>query len=176
MTLPRALTPPILGLMEPATDTIVAPATPVGRGGIGIVRVSGALAPQIAAAILGNPPRPRHATFARFLDESGVPIDAGIALYFPAPDSFTGEDVLELHGHGGAVVADLLVRRALALGARLARPGEFTERAFLNDKIDLAQAEAIADLIEADDMDELVESYQQLDFNDPLDQILEALE
>lgn len=135
--------------MDPAIDTIVAPATPVGRGGIGIVRVSGPLTPQIAAAVLGNPPRPRHATFARFLDETGAPIDAGIALYFPSPDSFTGEDVLELHGHGGAVVADLLVRRALALGARLARPGEFTERAFLNDKIDLAQAEAIADLIDA---------------------------
>lgn len=135
--------------MDPAGDTIVAPATPAGRGGIGIVRVTGPQAPAIATAILGSVPRPRHATFARFLDEAGESIDAGIALYFPAPDSFTGEDVLELHGHGGAMVTDSLLRRALALGARLARPGEFTERAFLNGKIDLAQAEAVADLIDA---------------------------
>ncbi len=135
--------------MEPHNDTIVAPATPAGRGGIGIVRVTGPQAPAIATAILGSVPRPRHATFARFLDGSGQPIDAGVALFFPAPASFTGEDVLELHGHGGVMVTDLLVRRALALGARLARPGEFTERAFLNDKIDLAQAEAVADLIDA---------------------------
>ncbi len=135
--------------MQPDIDTIAAPATPAGRGGIGIVRITGPLAPRIATAILGKLPRPRHATFSRFLDESGAPVDAGIALYFPAPDSFTGEHVLELHGHGGVVVTDLLVRRALGLGARLARPGEFTERAFLNDKIDLAQAEAIADLIDA---------------------------
>ena len=135
--------------MTTTTDTIVAPATPPGRGGIGIVRISGPRVHQIAAGLMGEAPRPRHAIFTRFLDGSGAPIDAGIALYFPHPDSFTGEDVLELHGHGGAVVIDLLVRRALELGARLARPGEFTERAFLNDKIDLAQAEAVADLIDA---------------------------
>ncbi len=130
-------------------DTIVAPATPAGRGGIGIVRISGPAVPAIAAAITGELPPPRRARFARFLDAHGEPIDAGLALFFPAPGSFTGEDVLELQGHGGPVVTEMLVARALELGARLARPGEFTERAFLNDKIDLAQAEAVADLIDA---------------------------
>ena len=131
------------------TDTIVAAATPPGRGGIGVVRVSGPAVPAIAAALLGRVPPPRRATFARFLDAAGEPIDAGIALHFPEPDSFTGEDVLELQGHGGPVVMDLLIRRAVGLGARLARPGEFTERAFQNGKVDLAQAEAVADLIDA---------------------------
>lgn len=135
--------------MTDPRDTIVAPATPAGRGGIGIVRVTGPRTATIATGILGGVPQPRYATFARFLDGSGAAIDAGIALYFPAPASFTGEDVLELHGHGGRVVTDLLVHRVLELGARLARPGEFTERAFLNGKIDLAQAEAVADLIDA---------------------------
>lgn len=135
--------------MTADTDTIVAPATPAGRGGIGIVRVSGPRAAELAGAIVSRVPKPRRATFARFLSGSGEPIDAGIALFFQGPESFTGEDVLELHGHGGPVVMDLLVRRALELGARLARPGEFTERAFLNGKIDLAQAEAVADLIGA---------------------------
>ena len=130
-------------------DTIVAAATPPGRGGIGVVRVSGPAVQGIAAALLGALPVPRHATFTSFLDAAGEPIDAGIALYFPEPGSFTGEDVLELQGHGGPVVMDQLVRRCVELGARLARPGEFTERAFQNDKIDLAQAEAVADLIEA---------------------------
>lgn len=133
----------------PETDTIVAPATPAGRGGIGIVRLSGPAVPAIASAILGMLPPPRRARFVRFLDATGEAIDAGLVLYFPAPGSFTGEDVLELQGHGGPVVTEMLVARALELGARLARPGEFTERAFLNDKIDLAQAEAVADLIEA---------------------------
>ena len=130
-------------------DTIAAAATPPGRGGIGVVRISGPAAGMIAAGMLGELPPPRRAIFARFLDAAGEPIDAGIALYFSAPASFTGEDVLELQGHGGPVVMDLLVRRAVELGARFARPGEFTERAFANDKIDLAQAEAVADLIEA---------------------------
>jgi len=130
-------------------DTIVAPATPPGRGGIGIVRISGPAVPAMASAITGALPPPRRARFARFLDGSGEPIDAGLVLYFPGPGSFTGEDVLELQGHGGPVVTEMLVARALELGARLARPGEFTERAFLNDKIDLAQAEAVADLIDA---------------------------
>ena len=103
----------------------------------------------IAEALLGAVPRSRYATFRRFRDAAGALIDEGIALYFPAPHSYTGEDVLELHGHGGPVILDLLLKRVLALGARLARPGEFTERAFLNDKLDLAQAEAVADLIEA---------------------------
>ena len=135
--------------MSAATDTIVAPATPAGRGGIGIVRVSGPGTRLIATAVLGRLPPPRHATVAVFADSSGHTLDVGLALYFPAPDSFTGEDVLELHGHGGPVVMDLLVARAVELGARLARPGEFSERAFHNGKLDLVQAEAIADLISA---------------------------
>jgi len=135
--------------MSGDSDTIVAVATPPGRGGIGIVRISGPATRAIAAAVLGRVPLPRYATAAAFTDGDGGTIDTGLALFFPAPRSFTGEDVLELHGHGGPVVMDLLVRRALELGARLARPGEFTERAFHNDKIDLAQAEAIADLIDA---------------------------
>jgi tRNA modification GTPase len=131
------------------TDTIVAAATPPGRGGVGIVRVSGPKAPEIAAVMLGELPAPRRATFARFLDAGREPIDAGLALFFPAPASYTGEHVLELHGHGGPVVLEALVARALELGARRAHAGEFTQRAFLNDKLDLAQAEAIADLIDA---------------------------
>jgi tRNA modification GTPase len=131
------------------TDTIVAQATPPGRGGIGIVRVSGPKTPEIGAVLLGELPAARVATFTRFLDGAGVPLDAGLALFFPAPHSYTGEHVLELHGHGGPVVLEALVARALELGARRAQPGEFTQRAFLNDKLDLAQAEAIADLIDA---------------------------
>lgn len=140
---------PELSLRHDFFDTIAAPATPPGRGGIGIVRLSGPEAPRIARAVLGGLPRARHARFGAFRDENGQPLDSGIALYFPAPHSYTGEHVLELHGHGGPVVMDMLLARVLALGARLARPGEFTERAFLNGKLDLAQAEAVADLIEA---------------------------
>jgi len=132
-----------------ATETIAAVATPPGHGGIGIVRLSGPRVATIAEAVLGRCPPPRIASLGVFTDAGGAAIDQGIALYFPAPHSFTGEDVLELHGHAGPVVIDLLLRRVLALGARLARPGEFSERAFLNGKIDLAQAEAIADLIES---------------------------
>jgi len=131
------------------TETIVAAATPPGRGGIGIVRLSGPKVPEIAAVMLGEVPSPRHATFARFLDARKEPIDAGLALFFPAPASYTGEHVLELHGHGGPLVIEALVTRVLELGARRAQAGEFTQRAFLNDKLDLAQAEAIADLIDA---------------------------
>jgi tRNA modification GTPase len=131
------------------SDTIVAAATPPGRGGIGIVRLSGPLVPAIAAALLGELPRARHATFARFLGEEGEALDAGLALFFPAPHSYTGEHVLELQGHGGDLVLQSLLARAIALGARRALPGEFTQRAFLNDKLDLAQAEAVADLIDA---------------------------
>ena len=130
-------------------DTIAAIATPPGRGGIGVVRVSGPATRAIAEALLGKLPPPRVATFARFRAAAGAAIDEGLALYFPAPRSYTGEDVLELHGHGGPVVLDMLLARALGLGARQARPGEFTERAFLNGKLDLAQAEAVADLIDA---------------------------
>lgn len=132
-----------------AADTIVARATPAGRGGVAVVRISGPAVPQIAVALTGALPQPRHATLAGFFDAGGEALDLGLALYFPAPHSFTGEHVLELHAHGGPVLVDLLLERVVALGARLARPGEFTERAFLNDKLDLAQAEAIADLIDA---------------------------
>jgi len=132
-----------------STDTIVARATPPGRGGIAIVRVSGTGVAEIASAILGSLPRPRAAVCRAFRDARGEAIDGGIAIYFPAPHSFTGEAVLELHGHGGPLVTDLLVARAVELGARLAQPGEFSQRAFLNDKLDLAQAEAIADLIDS---------------------------
>jgi tRNA modification GTPase len=131
------------------TDTIVAAATPPGRGGVGIVRVSGPKVPEIAAVILGDLPQPRRATFSRFLDAQHEPIDAGLALFFPSPHSYTGEHVLELHGHGGPLVVEAVVTRVTELGARRALPGEFTQRAFLNDKVDLAQAEAIADLIDA---------------------------
>ena len=130
-------------------DTIVAAATPPGRGGIGVVRISGVKTPEIGAVLLGELPQPRHATFARFVDAHHEPIDAGLAIFFPAPHSYTGEHVLELHGHGGPLVLEALVARALELGARRAQPGEFTQRAFLNNKLDLAQAEAIADLIDA---------------------------
>ncbi|MGH8132018.1 MAG: tRNA modification GTPase, partial [Steroidobacteraceae bacterium] len=131
------------------TATIVAAATPPGRGGVGIVRISGPKVPEVAAVMLGELPPPRQATFARFLDTHGEPIDAGLALFFPAPRSYTGEHVLELHGHGGPVVMEALVSRVVELGARRAHAGEFTQRAFLNDKLDLAQAEAVADLIDA---------------------------
>ncbi len=131
------------------SETIAAVATPPGTGGIGIVRVSGPLVPAVAEGLIGRVPEPRLATLADFRARDGETIDRGITLFFPAPNSFTGEDVLELQGHGGPVVLDLLLRRALELGARPARPGEFSERAFLNGKLDLAQAEAVADLIES---------------------------
>lgn len=133
----------------PATDTIAAIATPPGRSGIGVIRISGKAVPDIIAAVVGKLLQPREARFGSFLDRDGSALDQGLALYFPAPHSFTGEPVLELHAHGSPVVLDLLLRRLLGLGVRLARPGEFSERAFLNDKIDLAQAEAIADLIDS---------------------------
>ena len=135
-------------MREPA-ETIVAIATPTGRGGVGVTRVSGDAARAIAKAICGIEPQPRQARFVSFANAEGVTIDRGLALFFPAPHSFTGEDVLELHAHGSPVVLDALVRRACELGARPARAGEFSERAFLNGKLDLAQAEAVADLIAA---------------------------
>jgi len=131
------------------SETIAAIATPRGVGGVGIVRVSGPLARPIALSILGRIPRPRYATFSPFRSADGSCVDEGIALLFPAPRSFTGEDVLELQGHGGSVVLDQLLRCCLELGARMARPGEFSERAYLNGKLDLIQAEAVADLIES---------------------------
>lgn len=132
------------------TDTIVAQATPPGRGGVGIIRVSGPQATEVAQIVTGKSLRPRYAEYLPFNDAHGIQLDQGIALFFPNPHSFTGEDVLELQGHGGPVVMDMLIKRILDIpGVRPARPGEFSERAFLNDKMDLAQAEAIADLIDA---------------------------
>jgi tRNA modification GTPase len=130
-----------------AADTIVAAATPPGTGGIAVVRLSGPEVPGIAVTMLGSLPRPRQATLATFRDRAGNALDEGIALYYPAPHSFTGEHVLELHGHGGPVLVAGIVEAALGCGARRAGPGEFSQRAFLNDKLDLAQAEAIADLV-----------------------------
>ena len=130
-------------------DTIAAIATPSGRGGVGIVRVSGPAASDIARGICGRLTEPRSAEVAVFRDAMGGALDQGIVLRFVAPHSYTGEDVLELHGHGGPVVLSAILERVLELGARLAQPGEFTQRAFLNDKLDLAQAEAVADLIDA---------------------------
>jgi tRNA modification GTPase len=135
--------------MNVPRETIAGIATAQGRGGVGIVRVSGPLAGKAAEAIIGRTLKPRFAHYGPFVDDAGQVLDEGIALYFPGPNSFTGEDVLELQGHGGPIVLDMLLQRCLQLGSRLARPGEFSERAFLNDKLDLAQAEAIADLIEA---------------------------
>ncbi len=132
------------------SDTIVAQATPPGRGGVGILRISGPKAQEVAQAVLGKLPKARYAEYLPFLANDGSTLDEGIALFFPNPHSFTGEDVLELQGHGGPVILDLLLKRILEIsGVRIARPGEFSERAFLNDKLDLAQAEAIADLIDA---------------------------
>lgn len=132
-----------------AMDTIAAIATAAGRGGVGIVRVSGPACQDIAKSILGKIPKPRVAEYLAFKNKEQQTIDLGLALFFKSPNSFTGEDVLELHGHGGSVVLDLLLKETLAQGARMARPGEFSERAFLNGKLDLAQAEAIADLIDS---------------------------
>lgn len=130
-------------------DTIAAIATPKGRGGISIVRISGSNALEIAKKIVKLTPASRKAIFTVFYDNKGKALDEGIVLFFQAPNSFTGEDILELQGHGGPIIADLLLAEVLTLGARLARPGEFSERAFLNNKMDLTQAEAVADLIEA---------------------------
>src|SRR3954471_10474300 len=140
-------------MLPRASDPIAAIATAPGRGAVGIVRVSGRTVQPVIDAICGRAPKPREATYLPFRAADGSPIDQGLAIHFPAPHSYTGEDVLELQAHGGPVVLQLLLARCLEAGAsmglRLAQPGEFTERAFLNDKIDLAQAEAIADLIDA---------------------------
>ena len=130
-------------------DTIAAIATAAGRGGIGVVRVSGPRLESLVRGIVGKPLAPRRAVLTNFLDARSEPIDQGVVLFFPAPNSYTGEDVLELQGHGGPVVLHEILKRCLELGARVARPGEFTERAYLNDKLDLAQAESVADLIDA---------------------------
>jgi tRNA modification GTPase len=134
---------------KPEKDTIAGIATAHGRGSVGIIRLSGTNLASLTGALLNKPLLPRQAIYAAFLDERGEMLDRGIALFFPAPHSYTGEDVLELQGHGGTAVLQLLLQRCLELGARLAEPGEFTKRAFLNGKLDLAQAESVADLIEA---------------------------
>jgi tRNA modification GTPase len=131
------------------SDTIAAIATAPGRGGVGVIRVSGSNLLPFAFALTGKTPKPRYATLADFKAADGATVDSGLLLFFPGPNSFTGEDVLELQGHGGPVVMQMLLARCLDLGARLAEPGEFSRRAFLNGKMDLAQAEAVADLIDA---------------------------
>ena len=136
-------------MLLPSVDTIAAVATAQGRGGVGVIRVSGRDIETLTRGILGKLPAARHASYGNFLDANGDTLDQGIALYFPAPHSYTGEHVLELQGHGGPAVLHMLLQRCLDLGARLAQPGEFTRRAFLNGKLDLAQAESVADLIEA---------------------------
>lgn len=159
------------------TETITAQATPPGRGGVGIIRISGPLSPKVAQTLLGKLPSPRQAEFLDFKDAKGETIDQGLAIYFPAPHSFTGEEVLELHGHGGPVVMDMLLRTITSQGVRLARPGEFSERAFLNDKLDLAQAEAIADLIAASSEQAAHSAMQSLRgvFSDAIHALMEAL-
>lgn len=163
--------------MLPKPDLIAAIATAPGRGGIGVVRISGVGLDTLALKLLGKPPAPRYAQFSSFLDAEGQAIDQGIALFFPAPHSFTGENVLELQGHGGPAVMQLLLQRCLELGARLAQPGEFTQRAFLNDKLDLAQAESVADLIDATSSQAARSAMRSLqgDFSRAIHQLVEKL-
>ncbi|WP_445371497.1 tRNA uridine-5-carboxymethylaminomethyl(34) synthesis GTPase MnmE [Methylomonas sp. HW2-6] len=159
-------------------DTIAAIATPPGNGGVGVIRISGPAAPGIAGHLTGKAlPKPRFAQFVSFLEADGRAIDSGLLLYFRAPASFTGEDVVELQGHGGSVVLDMLLRRVLALGARLAEPGEFSRRAFLNDKIDLAQAEAIADLITSSTEQAVRSAQRSLQgvFSEKINQLIDEL-
>ncbi|MES9828642.1 MAG: tRNA uridine-5-carboxymethylaminomethyl(34) synthesis GTPase MnmE [Candidatus Thiodiazotropha sp.] len=162
--------------MQPV-DTITAVATPQGRGSVGIVRISGPACRDIADALLDTIPSSRQACFMPFLDQDRSVIDSGLAMFFPKPHSFTGEDVLELQGHGGPVVMDLLLQRTLQLGARLARPGEFSERAFLNGKLDLVQAEAIADLIDAESQAAARSATRTLQgaFSNKIDRLVESL-
>lgn len=161
----------------PSAKAIVAIATPHGRGGVGIVRISGKGIETFANTILGKLPKPRVATYCKFKDENGDTLDQGIALYFPAPHSFTGEDVLEFHGHGGVVVLHLLLKRCLETGARMAEPGEFTRRAYLNGKLDLAQAESVVDLIEANTAQAARSAMHSLqgDFSKTINHLVEQL-
>jgi len=160
-----------------SNDTIAAIATPPGRGGVGIIRVSSKKAAEIAAKVLKITPKPRYAHYGPFIDENDNVIDEGIALYFPGPNSFTGEDVLELQGHGGPVILEILLEQIAKLGCRIARPGEFSERAFLNDKIDLTQAEAIADLIDASSRQAARSAVRSLqgDFSNAVHDLVEQL-
>ena len=160
--------------MDDKNETIAAVATPSGRGGVGIIRISGSKVPDIAEKILGSLPSPFKASHRLFKDNSAQTLDDGVAIYFPAPKSFTGEHVLELQGHGGHIVMDMLLKRCLELGARLAKPGEFSERAFLNDKLDLTQAEAIADLIDSGSEQAARSALRSLqgDFSDAINSLL----
>ncbi|ALO47682.1 tRNA uridine-5-carboxymethylaminomethyl(34) synthesis GTPase MnmE [Pseudohongiella spirulinae] len=159
------------------SDTICAIATPPGRSGVGIVRVSGPDCLNLAQQILGFQPQPRHAHYCPFFDLQGKMLDQGIALYFPGPHSFTGEDVLELQGHGGFYVLDALIQTLSEAGTRMARPGEFSERAFLNDKLDLAQAEAIADLIDSSSAEAARSALRTLqgEFSRLIDELAESI-
>lgn len=161
-------------------DTIAAIATPPGKGGVGILRISGNKSLHIAQSLLDSTPTPRRALFSYFAEGEGSErdlIDQGIALYFPGPNSFTGEDVVELQGHGGPVIMDRLLKAVIRAGARMARPGEFSERAFLNNKIDLAQAEAIADLIDSASEQAARQAMRSLDgaFSREIDALVEAV-
>ena len=158
-------------------DTIAAVATAHGRAGIGVVRISGSGTRDLAVAIAGRLPPGRHATLSEFRDAQGRTIDQGVAIFFPGPNSYTGEDVLELQAHGGVAILRLLLRRCVELGARVAEPGEFTKRAFLNDKMDLAQAESVADLIDASSTDAVRSARRSLsgEFSARVDAIKEQL-
>lgn len=162
---------------SPSVDTIAAIATAQGHSGVGVIRISGHGITAVANGILGKLPAARHATYGNFLDEKGDVLDQGIALFFPAPHSYTGDDVLELQGHGGPAVLQMLLNRCLGLGARLAQPGEFTRRAFLNDKLDLAQAESVADLIEANTSEAVRSAVRSLrgDFSASIDVLIDEL-
>ena len=161
----------------PTADTIAAVATAYGRAGLGVVRVSGPETRKVAVALTGRVPRDRQATLSEFCDAEGVVIDHGIAIFFPAPRSYTGEDVLELQAHGGVALMRMLLRRCVELGARVAEPGEFTKRAFLNDKMDLAQAESVADLIDASSTDAVRSAQRSLsgEFSQRINAIREQL-
>ncbi|BFM50131.1 tRNA uridine-5-carboxymethylaminomethyl(34) synthesis GTPase MnmE [Marinomonas sp. THO17] len=158
-------------------DTIAAQATAPGRGGVGIIRLSGPYSLAIAKRIIGFEPKPRYAHYGPFKQADGEQLDMGLAIYFPGPNSFTGEDVFELQGHGGPVIMDMLLSYCLSLGARLARPGEFSERAFMNDKMDLTQAEAIADLIDSTSEQAAKCALRSLQgaFSKRVDELVEAL-
>ena len=161
----------------PSAETITAIATAQGRGGVGVIRVSGSDITAVANGILGKLPIARHATYSNFLDSNGDTLDQGIVLYFPAPHSYTGEHVLELQGHGGSAVLQMLLQRCLDLGARMALPGEFTRRAFLNGKLDLAQAESVADLIEANSTEAARSAIRSLrgDFSTAIHKLIDDL-
>lgn len=163
--------------MQQKFDNIAAIATAPGRGGIGVVRVSGGNLAAVSDALLGHSLVPRYATYTPFFDADGSIIDHGIAIYFPAPNSYTGEEVLELQGHGGTAVMHLLLRRCLSVGARLAQPGEFTQRAFLNNKLDLVQAESVADLIDATSEQAVRSANRSLqgDFSNAVHKLVEEL-